>query len=589
MPQPYGWGIEFWLTIDRSGEEIMSDSTALARLPLRRQSDDWNIRLLAILTALMGLVNLVSATFPALMERLKVLERILPLEVRRGSHLTAALAGFALLILADSLLRRKRLAWVMTVIVLLISAVSHLLKGLDYEEATLAILLAIVLLAKRHHFHAHSDLPSIRNGLRVLLIAILFTFVYGITGFYILDRHFKVSYDFLAAVRQTFVMFTQFYDPGLEPLTQFGRFFGESIYVVAAGTLSYSLIMLLRPVLVRGPASLQEHARAKELVEKSGRSSLARFTLFPDKSYFFSSGGTSFAFAVRGRVALVLGDPIGPEADLPEALEAFQKYCQQNDWLAAFYQVQNNYLDLYQSKGFATLMIGQEAIVDLSKFTLEGKAGKDFRTALNKMERLGHRADIHIPPLADELLENLRDVSNEWLTGMHGSEMRFSVGWFEDEYIRGSTVATISTPQGAISAFANMIPEYQRPEFAVDLMRRREKIENGTMDFLFIAMLRWAKGQGASTFSLGLSALSGLGENSDNFSAERALRYIYENVNRFYNFKGLHAFKEKFHPHWQPRYLIYPGLSSLPMVGSALVRAHAGNDFPWDYLFPSAK
>ena len=567
----------------------MSNSSALTRLPLHRQSDDWIIRLLAILTALMGLVNLVSATFPALLDRLALLERILPLEVRRGGHLTAALAGFALLILADSLLRRKRVAWLMTMVILLISAASHLLKGLDYEEASLALLLFIILFANRHHFHARSDLPSMRNGLRALLIAILFTLLYGITGFYLLDRHFKVHYDLLAAAQQTFVMFTQFYDPGLQPLTHFGRFFGGSIYVVAAGTLFYSFFMLLRPVLVREPASVQERARAKEIVETWGGSSLARFTLFPDKSYFFSPGGTSFAFVPQGRVALVLGDPIGPEADFPQALEAFQEYCQRNDWLAAFYQVQQTYLDLYQSKGFAVLMIGQEAIVDLARFTLEGKAGKDFRTALNKMERLGHRAEIHLPPLADELLKNLRDVSNEWLTGMHGSEMRFSVGWFDDEYVSGSTVATICTPDGTISAFANIIPEYQQPEYAVDLMRRREKIENGSMDFLFIAMLRWAKEQGAATFSLGLSALSGLGENSDNFAAERALRSIYENVNRFYNFKGLHAFKEKFHPQWQPRYLIYPGLPSLPMVATALVRAHAGNDFLWDYLFPAAK
>ena len=205
----------------------MSNSSALARLPLHRQSDDWIIRLLGILTALMGLVNLVSATFPALMDRLAVLERILPLEVRRGGHLTAALAGFALLVLADSLLRRKRVAWLMTMVILLISAASHLLKGLDYEEASLALLLFIILFANRHHFHARSDLPSMRNGLRAILIAILFTLLYGTTGFYLLDQHFKVHYDFLAAMKQTLVMFTQFYDPGLEPLTHFGRFFGD--------------------------------------------------------------------------------------------------------------------------------------------------------------------------------------------------------------------------------------------------------------------------------------------------------------------------------------------------------------------------
>jgi phosphatidylglycerol lysyltransferase len=146
-------------------------------------------------------------------------------------------------------------------------------------------------------------------------------------------------------------------------------------------------------------------------------------------------------------------------------------------------------------------------------------------------------------------------------------------------------VMTISTPDGTISAFANVIGEYQRPEFAVDLMRRRSQIENGTMDFLFIALLRWAKEQGAVTFSLGLSPLSGLDEHADELATERALHYIYENINRFYNFKGLHAFKEKFHPSWQSRYLIYPGTPSLPLIGTALARANAGDNFIWSYLF----
>jgi phosphatidylglycerol lysyltransferase len=562
--------------------------TALSRLPLRRRSDEWIVRTLAVLTALMGLVNLVSATFPAMSDRLALLRQVLPLEVRHGSHLTAALAGFALLLLANTLWRRKRAAWLMTTIILFVSAVSHLLKGLDYEEAGLALLLANILVAGRHYFHADSDRPSVRSGLLVLLVAVAFTLVYGTTGFYLLDRHFKVSYDFPAAVRQTFVMFTQFYDPGLEPLTGFGRFFGDSIYMVAAGTLAYSLLMLVRPVLLRGSASPRDCSRANEIVQRFGRTSLARFTLLPDKAYFFSPGGTMFAFVHKGRVALVLGDPIGPEPDLAEALKAFKDHCSRNDWLPAFYQVQPDYLDLYRSIGLDALMIGQEAIVDLSAFTLEGKAGKEFRTTLNKMDRLGHRAEMHLPPLSDELIQNLRDVSNEWLTSMHGTELKFSVGGFDDDYIRSSPVMTISAPDGTISAFANVVAEYRRNELTADLMRRRHQIENGTMDFLFISLLNWAREQGAASFSLGLSALSGLDSAADNLSTERALKFIYENVNRFYNFKGLHAFKEKFHPQWQPRYLVHPGFSSLPAVGTALVRAHTGDDTLLAYFFSAS-
>lgn len=565
----------------------MMTEPLLVRLPFLKKSDEWIVRSIAILTGVMGLINLVSATFPALRDRLALLELILPLEVRRGSHLAAALAGFALLVLSINLGRRKQIAWLTAIIVLLISSASHLLKGLDYEEASLAALLAVVLIANRHRFHAHSDLPSVRNGFLVLAVAILFTLVYGIVGFYLLDRHFKTSYDLPSAARQTLVMFTQFYDPGLEPLTGFGRYFGDSIYMVAAGTLSYALIMLARPVLVREPASLQQHARAKEIVERWGGSSMARFTLFPDKTYFFSPGGTMFAFVPKGRVALVLGDPIGPETDLPDALDAFKQYCSKNDWLAAFYLLPPDNLDLYKVNGFDALMIGQEAVVDLATFNLEGKAGKEFRTTLNKMERLGYRAEMHLPPQTEALLQNLRDVSNEWLTNVHGSEIKFATGWFDDDYIRNSPVMTISDPEGDISAFANVVPEYTRPEFAVDLMRRRNQVESGTMDFLFINLLRWAREQGAASFSLGLSALSGLEEYSNDLAAERALHYIYENVSRFYNFKGLHAFKEKFHPQWQPRYLVYPGLTNLPLVSTALVRANTGDNFLWSYLFSS--
>jgi phosphatidylglycerol lysyltransferase len=119
---------------------------------------------------------------------------------------------------------------------------------LDYEEASLAFGLAILLVLQRHHFHARSDQPSMRQGIQVLLAALIFTLLYGAFGFFLLDRHYKVNYGFIDALRQTVVMFTQFYDPGLEPLTRFGRFFGDSIYLVGALTIAYA-IFALRPVL----------------------------------------------------------------------------------------------------------------------------------------------------------------------------------------------------------------------------------------------------------------------------------------------------------------------------------------------------
>src|ERR1051325_11773164 len=103
-------------------------------------------------------------------------------------------------------------------------------------------------------------------------------------------------------------------------------------------------------------------------------------------------------------------------------------------------------------------------------------------------------------------------------------------------------------------------------------MRSLQRTESGLMDFLFVFLFQWAREQGFATFNLGLSALSGVGEHSDDPIIERALNFIYQNVNRFYNFRGLHSFKEKFHPTWSPRYLVYPGPPSLPVVSGALFR-----------------
>ncbi len=562
-------GLTFWLPMFLGF--LLLRRLRTFRGPERALASEGQVRLTATVVALMGVVNGLSAMTPALANRAALLERFMPLFVRRGSNLTAVLAGFALLLLAGGLWRRKQTAWSATLIILFISAVSHLIKGLDFEEATVALLLALFLLTQRKYYHALSDRPSLWQGAKILVSSLVFTLVYGTVGFYLLDKHYSVNFSWPAALRQTVVMFTAFYDPGLQPVTGFGRYFAASIYVVGGATLGYSLWMLLRPVL-RGPASEAERQRAQEIVERYGRSSLARFALLPDKTYFFSPGGSVVAYAVRGRTAVALGDPIGPREDATAAIAAFREHCRHHDWLPAFYQTLPDYLEQYQEAGFDTLCTGHEAIVDLSTFTLAGKQGKPFRTARNHMEKAGYYAQIHPAPLTNDLLRQLRLVSDEWLTNMHGNEKQFSLGWFDDNYLRGCVVIAIYAPDDSMTAFANIIPEYQKNEVTVDLMRHTNKMESGTMEYLFGVLLEWAKEKGYDTFNLGLSALSGVGEKSEDPLVERAMHFVYEYGNQFYSFKGLHKFKKKFNPHWEPRFLIYSGSPNLPRVWAALGR-----------------
>src|SRR4029453_2011824 len=114
------------------------------------------------------------------------------------------------------------------------------------------------------------------------------------------------------------------------------------------------------------------------------------------------------------------------------------------------YQTLPDTLSLYKSAGFDSLCIGNDGIVNLDAFTLEGKAGKRLRTPVKKLTRAGYKFILHEPPMSDDLLEELRTISNEWLTTMHGSEKKFSLGWFEEDYIRSSPIATVYSPEGWI-------------------------------------------------------------------------------------------------------------------------------------------
>lgn len=541
-------------------------------------SEENLVHVVALLTAGMGIVNVLSAVTPSIKDRLRLLEQYSPFGVSTGGHLTSALAGFALLLLSVSLWRRKQLGWILTLTILVISIPLHLLKGLDYEEATLAVLLAGVLIYLRPYFHARSDPPSIKQGLLTLIASLLFTLVYGVLGFYLLDRHFKIQFGFWTAIRQTVVMFTQFYDPGLQsvPVTRFGRYFTDSIYIVGGITILYSLLMLFRPVLSRGVVSEDDRSRAWEIVRAYGRTSLSRYALFEDKKFLFTSGGSLVSYVVENRVALALGEPIGPLEDVPASISEFRSLCASNDWLPAFYQVLPDDLARYSSSGFQALPLGQEAIVDLSTFTLEGSENKTLRNSFNKMVRNGFRYDVVQPPFSPRMLRELDAISNEWLSSRDVSEMRFSLGWFDEAYLNTCPILLIRDREGFIEAFANIIIEFQANEVTIDLMRHRTQVESGLMDFLFVSLFQWAREQNYAKFNLGLSALSGVGESFDDPVIERALHYIYKNMNRLYNFRGLHAFKEKFHPAWAPRYLIYPNAASLPAVSISLLNANLG-------------
>lgn len=519
-------------------------------------------------------MNILSALLVREPTRMAALHELVPLEVSTTSRVAAVLAGVALLLLGRGLWRGKRTAWVLATLLLAGSLLFHLLKGLDLEEAIVSGLILAVLAVSHREFRAMSDPPTLRRALVALGAALLGALGYGTLGFFLLDRHFGARFDLGQSAWATISHFAT--TTGPEPVSGRGRWFIDSLDAIGLAAMAYGAWALLRPVVWRRTTGREEHERARRLVEQHGRNSLARFTLLPDKVYHFPAGLSGYvAFRPTGSVALALGDPIGPAEELPALLRAWLNLCERSDWVPALYQVLPDALEMYDAAGLKTLKIGEEAVLPLAEFTLEGSAWRKERNVVSRGGRDGLVLKLYDPPHTAPLLAELRGLSDEWLAARGAREKSFSLGAFDEAYLGESLVATVEETTGRIVAFVNLVGNYTRPGLAIDLMRHRADARN-VMEFLVLSLGLALRGRGVPRLSLGLAPLSGLADSGDR--AERAVHFLYEHLNRFYSFQGVRQFKEKFRPEWEPRYLVYPGVTDLPRIGVALARADSGED-----------
>lgn len=547
--------------------------------------EEGSVQVIALLIGWLGLINILMSIAPSAHAQLVVLGSVSPFFVPYEFPITEFLTGLALMIAANGLWRRKRVIWILMIVSLLFLSGLYLFVFQEFDLVFVSLGLAIWLIVLYPKFTIASDMPSIRMGLVVAAAGLVVALVMGVGGVYLLGNHYGFEYDLAAAANQTLVMFSQFYNPGLEPIFNAGLYLVTGIYMLGAISLGYLLMMAMRPVQIWRPATTEERNQARRIVEKYGRSSLAYLTLFEDKAYFFSPGGSVIAYTVQSRVALTLGDPIGPEQDFGPSIKDFRVFCSQNDWIPAFCMALPHHFNHYRTLGFDAMCLGHEAVVNLDEFKLEGNANKSFRKRFNRLSREGFRVVIHDPPIPATLLEKLRTVSDEWLSMTKGSEKRFFLGSFDEEYLHSGAIAVVYTPDGTATAFTNIVPEFQLNEITIDLMRRKPDTESGVMDFLFVTLFIWAQERGFATFNLGLCALSALCEDVSLPIVQRGLSWFYDHGSWIYHFKGVFEFKDKFHPSWTPQYLMYPSIVNLPEIWFAMILANAGEeDFPWKFI-----
>ncbi|HEU0121513.1 MAG TPA: flippase-like domain-containing protein [Bryobacteraceae bacterium] len=528
--------------------------------------------LITLLTLGSGWLNLYSVSHHNGVIRIELLRRIFPLELLRFSHFATLLLGMALVIAAVNIAKRKHRAWVWTIVLSGSSAVFQVLRARAYEEAAVSAVLFLALWLTRRNFSVRSRSLGWADSLVGLSVAIGALLFYGAAGFYYLDKtDFGVEFGLWDSMVQTIRLVTLTRDSALVPYTRHAAWFLDSISLLSAAAIAYSMYAIFRPVLYQLRTHPVEVEQARRIIADHGRSSLDFFKAWPEKSLFFSPTGSSFlAYRVGGGFAVVLGDPIGPSEELEQLVREFLALCHDNDWRVCFYQALPDALELYHRVGLHRLKIGDDAIVDLTQFALEGTASRAFRGKVRQLEKRGITTRIYEPPIPPDVLAAARSVSDEWLHIPGRREHGFSLGWFHESYVRNTPLFAVEDTGGMMLAFANIIPSGRKGEATVDMMRHRREAPNGIMDFLFVKLFLFNKELGFHRFTLGMAPMGGFRAGENAAPAERAVHSFVRHLNFLFSFQGLRAYKAKFASFWEPRYLFFQQPLDLPRIGLAL-------------------
>ncbi len=584
-------------------------------------------RLAAVVVAAAGLVSVLSALSAPVAHRLDMLRQVLPLAVPQAAGALTALGGTGLLMLARGIRRGQRRAYLVCQAVLLSVAVLHFLKAGSIPGALVALVVAAFLWARRGSFRAASDLPPLRRGLvRLAGVAALAVLagtltLEGSSWFSTRLHHRHVArigwgQAFLATVERM-VALTHVPLPG-----RLDDFFTVAMSSITAGLTVAAAWMLFRPVVdKRARSGGGGVERARELVRRHGGGTLDYFSLRSDKKFFFWAD-TLVAYAVYGGVCLVSPDPVGPVVQREAAWRAFRQYADGQGWVLAVLGASEDWLPVYRSNGMHDLYVGDEAVVRVGEFSLEGGKFKGLRQAVKRVARYGYSISFHDPATVPrELAAELEAVMTKSRRG--GVERGFSMtlGRIFDPSDQGLLLAVVHGPlagaedapagpapphgapaalrggeagslpgpgaparcgAGPAVAFCQYVPAPAIEGFSLDLMRRdNAEHPNGLIDFAIVETVRYLGERGYKGLGLNFATMRAVlaGETGDGVT-QKAQSWLLKRMSGSMQIESLWRFNAKFDPIWQPRYVVYDSAEHAVAVAVAVARAESFWELP---------
>lgn len=496
--------------------------------------------------------------------------------VSDGLSLAVTVAAAAvLLVLARALARRKRRAFR---IVLAVTVLATVLYGRSrlWEPAALNASIVALLIWTRADFRAQSEPSSRWTALRAGALTGTVSLLAGIA----LTSRTAPDADSWSIVRQTlaglfgFTPDLPFRRPKLGDLT--------SIALTSMGVLTLGVVLLTLLAPRRKPAELlaDDERRLRELLTRHGGSdSLGYFCLRRDKSAVFSpSGKAAVAYRVIGGVSLASGDPIGDPEAWPGAIQAWLAEAERFAWVPGVLGASAPGAEAFVRAGLDALEIGDEAVLDLAEFSLDGRDMRSVRQAVARVRRAGYTAQVQRQrDLNDADLAEVEQAAEELRNGEVERGFSMALGRLGDPLDGESVIVRARDDQGRLVAVLALVP-WGRDGLSLDLMRRSRASENGTMEFLVAALAEQAAALGVRRLSLNFAVFRTALERGGQVGAGPVLRVwrsVLLGASRWWQIESLYRANAKYHPQWVSRMVCFPRASDLPRVAVAALQAEA--------------
>ena len=531
-----------------------------------RRRGEWVPPAAAVLVGLAGLVNLVSALKPTFGWRGHVLLDARPFTTLPLFHALALPASVVLLTTAVYLLKRRRRAWRIAVVLLVALGVFDLLKGIDLEEALISWAVAAALWVCRDAFVVRHAPISLRAAFwRVPLIGI------GAAGLAALVATLRspARASLHDVVRETLALLTWTHGP--ITFQDEARFVPLGVGLISLGALLVAVWVVLRPLAApRALPDAEVRRAAAGLVRRYGTDTLACFKLRRDKRYLFSPDGRAFVgYGVENGVLLVSGDPVGAADSVPEAVRAAASFAESRGLRLAVLGASEALLPVWRAAGLRALYLGDEAIVETAGFSLDGRAIRKVRQSLSRLEKAGFTATIEeLQGLTTDEIAELEQISAEWRQGAPERGFAMAMDSLDVVAQPDSVVVVARDGDGVARGFLHLVPTYGRAAMSLSLMRRDRSTPNGLTEYLVVQAIALLKERGTEEISLNFAAFARW-LHSPHGPVERVLGRIVSAGDRFFQIESLYRFNAKFFPRWEPRYFLYEGTLGLPRAGLA--------------------